>query len=369
MRAASGARTGDVPVTLQRMSRTGGGRRISVVGYATHAMTSRLHGELLRRGHDVEVLHPDRLVTEVHRGRISVHPFDGIPLPDALVLTASSDHVAAVHSAAQLERAGVPVANRPSAVLTASDKAQTAVILAAAGVPVPRAVSVASIDAAMTHAARLGYPLVLKAADGAEGNQVRYVVDAAHLPAAFEALRNSMRQELSDRTPLVVQQAVRRSLGRDRRAFVVAGVVQAVMDRVARVGEWRSNLSQGASPVPAVATDQEADIAVRSALALGLEFTTIDMMSSDDGPVVIEANPYGDVLDVGMTSGMDLIGSLADLAEMAAGARSRGPVRPEPLTASAHHDLTAFCVARLRDKSRELGLPDPVARAVATPPW
>jgi hypothetical protein len=63
---------------------------------------------------------------------------------------------------------------------------------------------------------------------------------------------------------------------------------------------------------------------------------------------------------VAMTSGLDLIGSLADLAEMAAGARSRGPVRPEILTASAHRDITVFCVARLRAKARELGLRDPV---------
>jgi ribosomal protein S6--L-glutamate ligase len=326
-----------------------------------HAMTSRIRAELTRRGHDAEVVHPDRLVTEVVRGRVVVHPFGQGRLPDAVVLTMSSDHMPAVHSAAQLELAGVPVVNRPSAVLLAADKIQTAVALVASGVPVPRAVSITTIDAALEHAPRVGYPLVLKAADGAEGNQVRYVANATELPAAVAALRASMGQHVWVRTPLILQEVMCRPLGRDRRVFVVNGVVQAAMDRVARVGEWRSNLSQGASPVRAVATEHEANIAVRAALALGLDFTTIDMMRSDDGAVVIEANSYGDILDVSMTSGMDLIGSLADLAEMTAGAPSLGPVEPRPLTLASHQEITIFCLARLRTKATELGLPENVA--------
>lgn len=342
------------------MPTTRRGSWIAVVGYPTHAMTTRIQAELTRRGHRAEVVHPDRLITEVGPHRVVV-PFDHERLPDTVVLTMSSDHVPAVRSAAQLELAGVPVVNRPYAVLSAADKFTTAVTLAASGVPVPRAVSVTTIESALDSAPRIGFPLVLKAADGSEGNQVRYVPDAAELPAAIRALRASMDQDVGVRTPLVLQEVVRRSLGRDRRLFVVNGTVQAAMDRVARAGEWRSNLSQGASPRPAVATQQEASIAVAATLALGLDFTTIDIMEGDDGPVVIEANPYGDVLDMGMTSGLDLIGAVADLAEMKAEVRGVGPIDPRPLTEPGHRQITEFCVARLRNKASELGLPDDVA--------
>lgn len=331
------------------------------MGFPTHTMTTRLQAELTRRGHAAEVVHPDRLVTEVGHGGAVVHPFGHERLPDAVVLTMSSDHVPSVRSAAQLERAGVPVFNRPCAVLSAADKFTTAVALEASGVPVPHAVSVTTIESALEHAPRIGYPIVVKAADGAEGELVRYVPDETELPAQIRALRAGLGQDVSVRTPLVLQEVVRRSLGRDRRMFVVHGVVQAAMDRVARVGEWRSNLSQGASPRRAVATEHEATIAVQAARALGLDFTTVDIMWGDDGPVVIEANPYGDILDMGMTSGLDLIGSLADLAEMKAGARSVGPVEPRPLTEAGHQEITEFCVTRLRNKAKELGLPDDVA--------
>jgi ribosomal protein S6--L-glutamate ligase len=327
-------------------------------------MTSRLAAALRGRGHDVEVTQPDLLVTEVCRGRLVVHPFDDQPLPDAVVLTMSSDHVPAVRSAAELERVGVPVANRPAAVLVAADKVLTAAALAAAGVAAPRTIGVTTIESALTHGARLGYPLVLKAADGSEGNQVRHVVAAADLPAAVRGLRASMGQDVSNRSPLLVQEVMGSSLGHDRRIFVVNGVAQAAMDRVAREGEWRSNLSQGARPVPSVATECEAALAVRAAKALGLDFTTVDIMWGADGPVVIEANAYGDVLDVAMTSGMDLIGSIADLAEMKAGARRMEPVIPVPLADSERAEITTFCVGRLRAKARQLNATDGVGHGV-----
>jgi len=331
-------------------------RKIAIVGYPTHAMTGRLASELQRRGHHAEVLHPDELVTELRQGLVVVHPFDDEPAPDAVVLTMSSDHMPAVNSAAQLECAGVPVANRPFAVLAAADKAQTAVILATAGVPVPATIAVTTVESALLHAPSVGYPLVLKAADGSEGNQVRYVESEYALPGAIEELRASMGQDLSMRSALLLQEVVGAPTGRDRRIFVVNGTAQAAMDRVPRVGEWRSNLSQGARPVSAVATDGENAMAARAALALGLDFGTIDIMWGGDGPVVIEANPYGDMLDVSMTSGLDLVGSVADLAEMKAGARRSERVVSHPLNEAAHAEITDFCLNRLRDKAVELGL-------------
>ena len=66
----------------------------------------------------------------------------------------------------------------------------------------------------------------------------------------------------------------------------------------------------------AFATKPEAVLAEQAALALNLDFTTIDIMWRDSGPVVIEANPYGDILDAAMTTGLDLVGALVDFIEM-----------------------------------------------------
>lgn len=342
-------------------------RWMLLVGYPSHAMTSRLHHRLLERGHVCELIHPDQLVIDTGSDGVVVHPI-GDTTPDVVVLTTSTDHVAALQSAAHLESTGIPVLNRPAAILLAADKAQTAVALARAGVPVPRTVCVASIDAALEHAERLGYPLVLKAADGAEGNQVRQVHDAAGMRHAFEELRASMGHPAGSRVPLVLQEFLSRALGHDRRLFVVGGVVQAAMDRIAQSGEWRSNLSQGAEPLPAVATPTEIHIAEEVAGVLGLQLATVDLMAGPTGPVVIEANAYGDILDVAMTSELDLIGAMADLVEMRAGVRPSERVAALPLSTPAHRALTEFCLARLRRKREELGQLEPVTAAAPAAP-
>jgi ribosomal protein S6--L-glutamate ligase len=180
------------------------------------------------------------------------------------------------------------------------------------------------------------------------------VHDDEELSHTFQALRAAMGQPAGSRVPLVLQELLSDTLGHDRRLFVVGGAAQAAMDRVARPGEWRSNLSQGAEPLPAAATAVEIDIAERAARALGLDFSTVDLMAGSTGPVVIEANAHGDVLDVAMTSGLDLIGAMADLVEMRAGAIPYERVAARPLSTTAHRKLTDFCLRRLRRKREQL---------------
>jgi RimK family alpha-L-glutamate ligase len=324
---------------------------IALVGYPTHAVTSRLRDELVRRGHACELVHPDLVVTAVGPTGVVVHP--SALRADLVVLTVSTDHLVAVHAVHQLELDGISVLNRPGPVLLSSDKALTVAALARARVPVPRTVSVGSVDTALHHGAQLGYPLVLKAADGAEGHLVRRVPQESHLADIFTDLRDVMGQTLNSRVPLLLQEMVGAG-GTDRRLFVVGGSVQAAMDRRARPGEWRSNLSLGAEPDPATPTDQEIEIAERAARALELDITTIDLLAGTDGPVVVEANANGDILDVAMTSGLDLVGAMVDLMEMRAGVRRPGRVSARPLTAPDHAALTDFCVRRLDAKRRQL---------------
>ncbi len=143
--------------------------------------------------------------------------------------------------------------------------------------------------------------MVLKAADGAEGDQVRRAHGETELSATFRELRSSMGHPPGSRVPLVLQELLQPGLGRDRR----------------------------------------------------LQVTTIDLMAGANGPVV-EANPHGDVLDVAMTSGLDLIGAMADLVEMRAGLRPLDRVVARPLGAAALATLTAFCRRRLEVRRRVL---------------
>ncbi len=106
---------------------------------------------------------------------------------------------------------------------TASDKDLTKTLLARSGVPVPRGVVVRTADEAVREARRLGGPVVVKPLDGNHGRGVTTnLTEEAEIRRAFEvAVEHSRR--------IVVEQFFR---GNDHRLLVVGGELVAVAERV-----------------------------------------------------------------------------------------------------------------------------------------
>ena len=78
--------------------------------------------------------------------------------------------------------------------------------------------------------------------------------------------------------------------GKDIRAFVIGDEVVSAMYRKA-VGDWKTNISQGAKPIPIEKIpDELQDIAVRAAKALGCEVAGVDIIERDGQYYVLEVN-------------------------------------------------------------------------------
>ncbi len=111
------------------------------------------------------------------------------------------------------------------AVDTASDKKLTNQLLAATGVPVPRAQVVRSPGDAASAAARIGFPVALKPLDGNHGRGVMLNLgDEQAVRDAFPLAREESRSGA-----LVVEKFI---TGNDYRCLVIGGVLRAVAQRV-----------------------------------------------------------------------------------------------------------------------------------------
>ncbi len=111
------------------------------------------------------------------------------------------------------------------AVDTASDKKLTNQLLAATGVPVPRASVVRSPDEAAAAAGKIGFPVALKPLDGNHGRGVMLNLgDAQAVRDAFPLARSQSRSGA-----LVVESFI---TGNDYRCLVIGGVLRAVAQRV-----------------------------------------------------------------------------------------------------------------------------------------
>ncbi len=195
-----------------------------------------------------------------------------------------------VKAARLMEQLGIPVFNPADSILQCDDKALTYLALKQAGIPMPKTVLVPKtfpnvgytdtnfLDEA---AAQLGFPLVLKECFGSFGKQVYQFQDMESLREKVIALRS---------TPMMLQEMVQSSFGRDIRINVVGDAVVASIFRHNEHGDFRSNITLGGSMEPYTPSQQETDIAVRAVKELGLAFAGVDVLFGDEGPLICEVN-------------------------------------------------------------------------------
>lgn len=337
-----------------------GSLHVDVVGWVGNATTVRLLAELRARGHRVDLVAPELMAVDVGRD-VTVAPYDDRRHPDVVVVAVSTEALVALDAVGDLAAMGVPLLNRPAAVLAAADKLATARALRGDGVPHPRTVQVSTAPAALVAAVRLGWPVVVKALDGSEGSRVFLAGDEVELVTALDAVRRGEGRDPGANTPVLVQELVDAPVGRDRRIVVCGGVAVAAMERIARPGEWRSNLSLGAQPHAVAVTEREVAAAVAAVRSLGLDLGTVDVLSTPAGPVVLEVNSFGDLVDVAAFSGVDVVAAVADLAEaVAAGRRSLPASARRPLPPDVRAAELSFCQERLARKAVELARRDPI---------
>jgi cyanophycin synthetase len=125
------------------------------------------------------------------------------------------------------------------AVDVASDKNLTNRLLDSAGLPVPRADVVETVEAAVEAANRLGYPCVVKPLDGNHGRGVH--LDLRNEDDVRRAFPGALRETRSGE--VVVETYIH---GNDYRCLVIGGKVAAIAERVPAsvTGDGRSTVRQ-----------------------------------------------------------------------------------------------------------------------------
>lgn len=178
-----------------------------------------------------------------------------------------------------LERLGIPFMNRPHAIEKAVDKYYTLRLLELAGVPVPRT-TVTQCTRDALRAFRRYKDVVVKPLFGSGGVGMTRVSD-------HEIARRVFRSLEASRYVMYIQEYLEHGT-RDIRVFVIGNKAIAAMTRVGDT--WKSTLRQGAQPQPCDLTPELAKLAVKCAETIGLEYTGVDILDTEQGFVVTEVN-------------------------------------------------------------------------------
>ncbi|UQA60168.1 ATP-grasp domain-containing protein [Polyangium aurulentum] len=272
--------------------------------------TSRIVLAARSRGHDVTIIDPLDLQIVVSKGRPTLL-HEGAPIPRVdLVIPRIGASITNYGLAVvrQFDLMGVPVLNSAVAIARSRDKLRALQLLARKHIEVPTTVcarSPAGIESALS---LVGCPAIIKLQQGTQGIGTMI----AETPQAVHSLLETLWAMGQD---IVLQEYVRESKGRDIRAIVIGGRVVAAMRRVAKPGEFRSNLHRGGKGNGVKLPPAYRNAAIRAVKVMGLEIGGVDMLESKKKPKILEVNSSPGLEGIERTSGVDVAGALIEHAE------------------------------------------------------
>jgi ribosomal protein S6--L-glutamate ligase len=112
--------------------------------------------------------------------------------------------------------------------------------------------------------------------------------------------------------PILIQEYIAESHGKDIRALVVGDKVVASMRRKARGREFRSNYHLNGTIESVDLPEEFAEVARRAARVLGLHIAGVDLLESDQGPLVLEVNSSPGLEGIEKASGVNVAGEIID---------------------------------------------------------
>jgi ribosomal protein S6--L-glutamate ligase len=254
------------------------------------------------RGHDVQVM--DTLQFDVRISRQKAELFyQGAPVGpvDAVIprigASITNFGLAVVR---QFEMMGVYCLNESQAIARSRDKLRCLQLLSRHDVGLPPTVYTRQADHIPDCIERVeGPPVVVKLLQGTQGIGVVLAESQMAASSVIEAF-HGLEQDI------LIQKFIREANGSDVRALVVGGEVVAAMRRQAKGGEFRSNMHRGGTAKKLDLSAEYRRTAVAAARVLGLDLAGVDLLESDDGPMVMEVNSSPGLEGIQKTTGVDV---------------------------------------------------------------
>jgi len=180
-----------------------------------------------------------------------------------------------------LESSGTLVVNPTCAYQRTKDKYSMIFTLAATGLPIPQTY--------VTEMAHWAY----RASRNFRGTVYKPIVGSlgfGSMKFSDEDMAfNAYKRLESLGQPMYLQEYLEKP-GRDIRAFVVGEEVLASIYRIARAGEWKTNVAQGGKAKSLKLSGELRELALRAVDALELIYAGVDILETEQGPVLLEVN-------------------------------------------------------------------------------
>jgi len=270
--------------------------------------TSRLREAAETRGHTVKVLNTLRFSIELEEGEPNLHfrskqlsEYDAILPRIGASITYFGTAVVR-----QFEQMDVYTPNTAAGISNSRDKLRSLQILSRHDIGIPHTTFVRDRADVLPAIERIGgAPVIIKILEGTQGVGVILADSTKVAEAIIETMQTAKQNVL-------IQQFIEESKGTDVRAFVVGDNVVAAMRRRATGDEFRSNVHRGGTTEAITLDERTAEIAVRATQIMGLRVAGVDILESENGPLILEVNSSPGLEGIEGATGLDIAGTIVD---------------------------------------------------------
>jgi [lysine-biosynthesis-protein LysW]--L-2-aminoadipate ligase len=269
---------------------------------------------LIRKDEKMLIEAAERLGIKLDKVRIQDLTFSihGADVQYDAVLERCISHLQTLYVLRFLNSYGVTTVNTYDVAQLCGDKVLTSLAFTKHNVATPKTLVAFNRENALKIIEEMGYPVVMKPVMGSWGRLLAKIDNRSAAEAILE------HKEVLGRylhTVFYIQEFVKKPQ-RDIRAFVVGDEVICAVYRNSQ--HWITNTAQGGTISPCPVNDELADICLRAAEAVGGGVIAVDVMESNDGLTVHEANYTMEFKNSVAPTGVDIPGKILQYLESVA---------------------------------------------------
>ncbi|WP_188152196.1 30S ribosomal protein S6--L-glutamate ligase [Teredinibacter waterburyi] len=276
--------------------------------------TRRLKEAGEARGHEVDVIDTLHCYMDITSSNPTVRYYgEELPAYDAVIpRIGASVTFYGTAVVRQFEMMGTFCVNESVAISRSRDKLRSLQLLSRKGVGLPRTGFANRPDKIKDLIKNVGgAPLVVKLLEGTQGIGVVLADTNKVAESVIEAF-------MGLKANILVQEFIKEAGGADIRCFVVGSRVVAAMKRQGAEGDFRSNLHRGGSAEVIRLSKEERATAVNAAKIMGLNVCGVDILQSNNGPVVMEVNSSPGLEGIETATDKDVAGLIFEFIEKSA---------------------------------------------------
>lgn len=205
------------------------------------------------------------------------------------------------------ESYGIKCFNNSYAIECCDDKSLTHQILTSHGIKMPKTIICPKTYFGFTNedtdfltdiADILKFPIIVKECFGSFGEQVYFTNNLSEL-------KNIVVEK--GKNPLLFQEFLKTSNGRDIRVQIVGGEIVGAVKRFSANGDFRANATAGGKMERITLSQAQEELAVKCCKILNLDFAGVDILyGEDDEPIICEINSNSYVKNFYNATGVDV---------------------------------------------------------------